>query len=61
MPNPFDQRVIKVGPATYDRMTAVKTELEREKQRLVTYAETVEYLLTYWESTAGLKPAEAGR
>jgi hypothetical protein len=61
MPNPFDQRAIKVGPATYDRITAVKAALEVEKQRQVTYAESVEYLLTYWETTAGLRAAEAGR
>lgn len=61
MPNPFDQRVIKVGPAVYDKVGAVKMALEQEKQRQVTLAEAVEYLVTYWETTAGLKPAEAGR
>jgi hypothetical protein len=61
MPNPFDQRVIKIGPAVYDKVTTVKLALEAEKQRQVTYGETIEYLVTFWESTAHLTAAENGR
>lgn len=55
----FEQRPLKVSIATYDRVTAVKRAMESERQRQVTLSEAVEYLVTYWETTAGLTAAEA--
>jgi hypothetical protein len=55
----FEQRPLKVSIATYDRVTAVKRAMESERQRQVTLSEAVEYLVTYWETTAGLATAEA--
>lgn len=57
----FGQRRIVLTIHIYDRLTAVKEELEQDKQRQVTYTEAVEYLLTYRESTAHLSGTEAGR
>lgn len=46
----FEQRVMKVNPATYDRVTLVKLAMEKEKQRQVTYAEVLDYLVNHWET-----------
>ena len=56
----FEQKVMKVSPETYARVTAVRDAMATEKHRMVTYEETVEYLLTFREQTLGLSTA-AGR
>lgn len=57
----FEQRVIRIDLATHKRMTVVKKAMEAEKNRQVTYAEAVEYLVTYWENAPRLAAQEAGR
>lgn len=60
----FDQRVIRVGPDTYDKVTAVRRAMAEEKHRQVTYAEAVDYLVTYYEETGrirGTREEEEGR
>jgi hypothetical protein len=47
---PFEQRTMKISPATYDRVTTVKLAMEREKKRSVSYSETVDYLADHWET-----------
>lgn len=56
----FEQRVLKVSPATYDRVTVVRDTMAREKNRQVTYEEAVEYLLNFRDQMLGLNAA-AGR
>lgn len=58
MANPFQQEVIKLGPATKGRLTIVRDELAREKNRIVTYDAAVEYLLDYRDAVTAI---EAGQ
>jgi len=57
---PFEQKVIKVSPATYNAVTAVKIEMAAEKHRQVTFDEAVEYLLTFRQAALALT-TEAGK
>ena len=59
----FEQKAMKVNAAAYEAVAEVKAELEREKQRQVTFSETVEYLIDYRRTMLALAPAaqEAGR
>ena len=46
----FEQATMKVSPKTYQTVTRVKQAMETEKQRQVTYSETLDYLVNYWET-----------
>jgi hypothetical protein len=50
MARPFGQRVVTVGPAVHEKLLAIQRELAEERQRNVTYAEVVEYLVTFRET-----------
>lgn len=45
---------IRTAPATYARVTAIKQEMEREKQRQVTYDEVLGELVKLWDTTGAL-------
>ena len=45
---------IRTAPATYARVTAIKQEMERKKQRQVTYDEVLGELVRVFEATSGL-------
>lgn len=57
----FDQVTMKVSPATYQRVTAVKLGLEETEGRQVTYSETLNRLTELWDrAVAAVDAREAG-
>lgn len=54
---------MNVAQPIYDRVTAVKAEMEAEKQRTVTFDEAVGYLLDFRDQVLGVAAdaTEAGR
>jgi hypothetical protein len=41
---PFEQTVIKIGYGTHQKVTDIKTVMEGEKHRQVTYSEVIDVL-----------------
>lgn len=54
---------MKVSRVTYGRVAAVKTRIEEERQRQVSFAEVLDILVDHWEATERLvrDAREAGR
>jgi UDP-N-acetylglucosamine:LPS N-acetylglucosamine transferase len=46
----WDKATMKVSPATYAAVTAIKQELEAGKQRQVTYSETLDEMAKAWRA-----------
>jgi hypothetical protein len=56
----YDRLVVRLSPATYAAVTEIRDALAREKNRMVTYDEAVEYLVTFRRAALNI-PQEAGR
>jgi len=46
----YRQSPLKIGPATYRRLSEIKQRLSEEKQRQVTFSEVVDLLVGAWDA-----------
>jgi uncharacterized membrane-anchored protein YhcB (DUF1043 family) len=50
----FKPVVMRVSPSVYKKLSAIKFELEHERQRQVSYTEVAEELVAHYQATAQL-------
>ena len=48
----FEQQTMKVSPATYQRVTEVRSQMTELNGRRVTYSETLDELVRLWHERA---------
>lgn len=51
---PFDYETMKITPAVYKEVTAIKFELQHAAGRKVTYSEALQELARTWRATQAL-------